>query len=139
MDKGTIEGAVIHKPTDAEVLPTCAQVIGRQTLLPAIHPAVAHELAPASLLWSGSPCESTVGERAFVEVQISRGKDLDMKGAKRDFFAPLVVQSLRILLVMEGTQVSNARILLATVKGTKISAEQLQDPCATTTEPTWHS
>ena len=28
---------------------TCAQVIGRKTFLPAIDPAVAHELAPASL------------------------------------------------------------------------------------------
>ena len=121
----------IHKPMDAgEVLSTCAQVIGRKTFLPAIDPAVAHELAPASLCcglglprinhgW-GSLCGSPAFQRKSSRTRKEQSR------------TSLVVQWLRILLAMQRTWDSIPG------QGTKIPAEQLS-PWATTTEPTCHN
>lgn len=77
---GSVGSSTICQGAQEEPCPPMHQVIGIQTLVLAVGPAVACELAPAPLSHSlGNPGEhcfrqSSIDERTSVEVQVSSGE-----------------------------------------------------------------
>lgn len=74
---GAVRSSTMHRGAWKESCPPMHQVIGKQTSVPAVGPAVVHKLSPVHLGHGpGAPDEhclrqSPMDERAFVEVQVS--------------------------------------------------------------------
>ena len=94
----------------------------------------------SAVVWES--LESTVGKRAFVEVQISRGKYLGHERSKEGLLCSSGGPVVKNPPCNGGNTSFHCKNPPCdggnTGQGTKIPAEQL-DPGATTTEPTWHS
>ena len=84
----------------------------------------------SAVVWES--LESTMGERAFAEVQLSRGKVLGRERSKEGVLCSSGGP------VVKNSPCNGGNTGLIPGQRTKILAEQL-DPCATTTEPTCHN